>query len=82
MINVQPRKKPPKEASQLEEKVLNSIVRRIIRFIMYELIHPMGKYQDAEGDVAKNPDLANWSGKGLMKKTEDGRVMQNELNYI
>ena len=28
----------------------------------------------------KNPDLANWSGKGLMKKTGDGRVMQNELN--
>ena len=82
MINIQPRKKPPEEDSQLEEKVLNSIVRSILRFIMHEFIHPIGKYHDAEGDVAKNPDLANWSGKGLMKKTGDGRVMQNELNYI
>jgi len=53
LINVQPRKKPLKEDSQLEGKVLNSIVCRILRFIMHELIHPMGKYQDAEGDVAK-----------------------------
>jgi len=64
LINIQPRKKPPKEGSQLEEKVLNTIVCRIIRFIMHELIHPKGKYQDPEGDVAKNADLANWSGKG------------------
>jgi hypothetical protein len=68
-------KKPPKEGSQLEEKIINLIVCRIICFILHELIHPLGKYRDPDGDVTKNVDLANCSGKGhgtmaiIQKKT-------------
>jgi hypothetical protein len=42
-----------REGGQLEEKIINHIACWIIRFIMHEPIHQLGKYHDPDDDVEK-----------------------------
>ena len=55
------------------EDALYNIVCRVLRFIMYELIHPDGVYHDPNGVLSKNWDVAFWSAKGhdTQKKIEE-----------
>ena len=41
------------------EDQLYVIKCRMLCFAMHELIHPLGKLFDKDGEVAKHPDIAN-----------------------
>ena len=59
-----------RERSQLSEERLYGVVARMVRFTMHEIIHPLGKFFDAQSEMAKIPSLCVWTGKPSHAKAQ------------